>query len=160
MLTKEQVEQSICWIEDNSIDLNILQKYVSENSNTIEQLTSKYTVEHNNIYKKQLNTPMTKNIFMYMYDLCKKKPHTFHNCNINIDNNIVHSKKQEYIHLPQILQKIEDKNCQLLKENREMLKKHTDLLIKYEDLLKENAYIMRQRLKKEQKEIVELINNN
>jgi len=136
MLTKKQVQQVICWIEDNAIDIELLQKFVSENSNTVEQLISKYTVGYNNIYKKQLTSPMTKNIFMYMYYLCKKHPNTFHNCNINIDNSIVCSKKQ-YIHIPQLLQKLEDENCQLLKENKKMCKRNNELLIKVEALLKE-----------------------
>ena len=104
MLTKKQVNQSICWIEENALDLKILQRFVSENSNTVQQLISKYTIDYNNIYKKQLTSPMTKNIFMYIYDLCKKHPNTFHNCDINIDinidngidNGIVYSKKKIY----------------------------------------------------------------
>lgn len=138
MLTKKQVQEVIYWIDDNAIDEGLLQKFVSENSNTVEQLVSKYTVEYNNIYKKQLTSPMTKNIFMYLYDLYEKNPQTFHNCNINIDKNIVYSKKQKYFNIPQILQKMKNENIQLLKENKKLLQENNYLRIKYEgDSMKE-----------------------
>jgi hypothetical protein len=156
MLTKKQVEQAICWIDNNAIDFKILQHFVSENSNTVEQLISKYTVEYNNTYKKQLTSPMTKNIFMYLYDLCKKNPQTFYNCNININDDIVYSKKQEYFHIPQIIQNIQNENLQLLQENN-LLK------MRLRGLEEENIGYNEKVLDKERKSstfVNEIINNN
>ena len=127
MLSTLQVNNAIDWVGDNPIDNELLQEIVSENSNTIGQLISKYTTRYNNLYKKQLTTPMTENIFAYIRDVCDKHPNTFSNYNINIDNGIVNDKNEKFVHLPKLIQKIQNENYKLIKKNEKLQKENIEL---------------------------------
>ena len=135
MLSKEQVEQAICWIEDNAIDHALLQKIVSENSNTIQQTLTKYTTEYN-MNDKKLTSPMTENVLLYIHQLYKEYPTTFHRYNMNIEKDIVYSDKTQ-INLLEIIEKIKNENISLLAEKKKMVAKYELLSKKYEKLLEE-----------------------
>jgi len=92
MLSKEEINLVIRWVEDNPIDYAIFQIIASENSNTIEQFALKYKNKYNN-YGRVLTKPMSVNIFNYIYNLCLKNPHTFNNININIQDGIINDNK-------------------------------------------------------------------
>jgi len=134
MLSKEQVNQAIRWVEENSVDYDILQKIVSENSNTIQQTLIKYTTEYNNINKKKLTSLMTENVLLYIHQLYKDNPTTFHRYNMNIEKDIVYSDKTQ-INLPEIIEKIKNENISLLAEKKRMNTKYELLSKKYEKLL-------------------------
>jgi len=136
MLSKEQVNQVIDWIEENSVDNDLLQKIVSENSNTIQQTLMKYTKEYNNMNEKKLKSPMTENVLLYIYQLYKVYPTTFYRYNINIERDIVYSDKTQ-INLPEIIEKIKNENVSLLVEKKKLLVDYAMLSKKYEKLLEE-----------------------
>lgn len=136
MLSKEQVNQVIDWIEENSVDNDLLQKIVSENSNTIQQTLMKYTKEYNNMNEKKLKSPITENVLLYIYQLYKVYPTTFYRYNINIERDIVYSDKTQ-INLPEIIEKIKNENVSLLVEKKKLLVDYAMLSKKYEKLLEE-----------------------
>ena len=134
MLSNDQVEQAISWIEDNAIDDLLLQKITSENSNTIEQVLIKYTTEYNSMTDKKLKSPMTKNVLLYIHQLYNENPTTFHN--MNIEKNIVCGDKTQ-INLPEIIEKNKNENILLLLEKKKMISEYESLSKKYEKLLEE-----------------------
>ena len=136
MLSKQQVNQVIDWIEENSVDNDLLQKIVSENSNTIQQTIMKYTKEYNNMNEKKLKSTMTENILLYIHQLYKIYPTTFYRYNINIERDIVYSDKTQ-INLPEIIEKIKNENVSLLVEKKKLLVDYAILSKKYEKLLEE-----------------------
>tara|TARA_Y100000389_G_C17452880_1_gene516039 strand:+ start:115 stop:564 length:450 start_codon:yes stop_codon:yes gene_type:complete len=136
MLSKEQVNQAIRWVEENSVDNDILQKIISENSNTIQQTLTKYTTEYNNMNGKKLKSPMTENVLLYIHQLYKDNPTTFNRYNLNIEKDIVYSDKSR-INLPEIIEKIKNENISLLVEKKRMIMEYAILSKKYEELLEE-----------------------
>jgi hypothetical protein len=127
MLSTIQVNNAIEWIGENPIDNDLLQEIVSENTNTIGQLILKYTTRYNDLYNKKLTSPMTENIFAYIRDVYDKHPNTFSNNNINIDNGIVDDKNKKSVHLPKIIQKIQNENYKLIKKNEKLQKENIEL---------------------------------
>jgi len=127
MLSTLQVNNAIEWIGENPIDNDLLQEIVSENTNTIGQLILKYTTRYNDLYNKQLTSQMTENIFAYIRDVCDKHPNTFSNYNINIDNGIVNDKNKKFVHLPKLIQKIQNENYKLIKKNEKLQKENIEL---------------------------------
>ena len=136
MLSKKQINQAICWIEKNDLDQDLLQKIVSENSNTTNQVIQKYTEQYNKLNKKQLLSPMSEIVLLYIYQLYKTSPNTFHSYNMNIEKDIVYSGKTQ-INLPEIIEKIKNENISLLAEKKRMNAKYELLSKKYEKLLDE-----------------------
>ena len=139
MLTKPQQAIAISWIEDNDLNHDLLQKIVSENSNTINQVTQKYTEQYNNLNKKQLLSPMPEIVLLYIHQLYKTSPNTFHRYSMNIEDDIVYSDKTK-INLPELIEKIKNENITLLSERKMLLDKYVILQKKYDDLLKETSY--------------------
>ena len=134
MLSKIQVEQAIYWIEENTMDHDLLQGIVSENSNTVQQTLMKYNINYDKLHKKKLTTPMTKNVLLYMVQLYKQSPTTFHKYNMNIENDIVYSDKMQ-INLPEIIEKIKNENISLIMEKKKLLEENALLMKKYDSLL-------------------------
>ena len=140
MLSKEQINQAIRWINQNIVNYDLLQSIVSENTNTIEQVIEKYNKQYANNYSvdyqtnHKLTSPMTKMIFLYIYDVMKKNPNTFYSYNMHITNNIVHTKEVEYIYLPKLIQKINKENAKLNEEKKELFLKNKKLQLQIQEL--------------------------
>lgn len=140
MLSKEQVKQAILWIDKNFVNHDLLQSIVSENTNTIQQVIEKYNNQYENSHalgcqlNRKLTSPMTKVIFLYIYDVMKKNPNTFYSYNMHITNNIVHTKEAEYIHLPGLIQKINEENAKLKDEKKELFLKNKKLQLQIQEL--------------------------
>jgi len=142
MLSKEQNKQVLLWIDRNFVNHDLLQSIVSENTNTIEQVIEKYNNQYENSHaldcqlKRKLTSPMTKIIFLYIYDVMKKNPNTFHSYNMHITNNIVHTKEAEYIHLPGLIRKINEENAKLKDEKKELFLENKKLQLQIQQLIK------------------------
>jgi len=138
MLTEKQINDSIEWIEENALDSELFERIACNNSYTIEEFLDEY-----NKNKSPLNkSPMNKTTLLYFISIRKKHPNTFNNCKIDIIYNIVLTKEKNYIHLPQLIKKIQEKNDELLKKNYELLKKNDELFKKNDELLKKNDELL------------------
>ena len=137
MSSSKQIGQVFTWIENNSVDYELLSSIVSEKAVSIEQTLAAYNLKYNKKYVKKLTKPMTKDVLIHIINNIQNYPQTFNNCNIRLCDNILHTSAKKYTHLPELLQKIKNENNALMANNRKLLIENINLIIKYESILRE-----------------------